>query len=378
MDFLTDGIMALTWQQLVMYAVGITLIWLAIKKGFEPALLLPMGFGAILVNLPFSGVVNQTLTGGIQANGVIEWMFHVGIEASEVMPILLFVGIGAMIDFGPLLSNPKMFLFGAAAQFGIFFTLCLAMLFGFDLKDAASISIIGAADGPTSIYVANYFKSNYQGPIMVAAYSYMALVPIVQPPVIRAITTKKERMIRMPYQPSSVSKGTKIIFPIFVTIVAGTIAPKSAELIGFLMFGNLVRECGVLDSLSASAQKELANLITLLLGISVAFKMKAEMFVTPETLLIIALGLVAFVFDTVGGVLFAKFLNLFSRNKVNPMIGAAGISAFPMASRVVHKMGRAEDPDNFLLMHAAGANVSGQIASVIAGGLIITLIENLL
>ena len=290
----------------------------------------------------------------------------------------LFIGIGAMIDFGPLLSNPKMFLFGAAAQFGIFFTLCLAMLFGFDLKDAASISIIGAADGPTSIYVANYFNSNYQGPIMVAAYSYMALVPIVQPPVIRAITTKKERMIRMPYQPSSVSKGTKIIFPIFVTIVAGTIAPKSAELIGFLMFGNLVRECGVLDSLSASAQKELANLITLLLGISVAFKMKAELFVTPETLLIIALGLVAFVFDTVGGVLFAKFLNLFSKNKVNPMIGAAGISAFPMASRVVHKMGRTEDPDNFLLMHAAGANVSGQIASVIAGGLIITLIENLL
>ena len=362
---LFGNVLNFTWQQGLMVLVGFVLIYLAIKRDMEPALLLPMGFGAILVNLPF---VNTE---------AIETLFNAGI-ASELFPLLLFIGIGAMIDFGPLLSNPKMFLFGAAAQFGIFFTLCLAMLFGFDLKDAASISIIGAADGPTSIYVANYFKSNYQGPIMVAAYSYMALVPIVQPPVIRAITTKKERMIRMPYQPSSVTKATKIIFPIFVTIVAGTIAPKSAELIGFLMFGNLVRECGVLESLSASAQKELANLITLLLGISVAFKMKAELFVTAETLLIIALGLVAFVFDTVGGVLFAKLLNLFSKNKVNPMIGAAGISAFPMASRVVHKMGRAEDPDNFLLMHAAGANVSGQIASVIAGGLIITLIKNLL
>jgi len=362
---LFGNVLNFTWQQGLMLLIGFVLIYLAIKHDMEPALLLPMGFGAVLVNLPF---VNTE---------AIETLFNAGI-ASELFPLLLFIGIGAMIDFGPLLSNPKMFLFGAAAQFGIFFTLCLAMLFGFDLKDAASISIIGAADGPTSIYVANYFKSHYQGPIMVAAYSYMALVPIVQPPVIRAITTKKERMIRMPYQPDAVPKATKIIFPIFVTIVAGTIAPKSAELIGFLMFGNLVRECGVLESLSGSAQKELANLVTLLLGISVAFKMKAELFVTVETLLIIALGLVAFVFDTVGGVLFAKFLNLFSKNKVNPMIGAAGISAFPMASRVVHKMGRAEDPDNFLLMHAAGANVSGQIASVIAGGLIITLIENLL
>ncbi len=368
MEFFSElfgNVLNFTWQQGLMLLIGFVLIYLAIKRDMEPALLLPMGFGAVLVNLPF---VNTA---------AIETLFNAGI-ANELFPLLLFIGIGAMIDFGPLLSNPKMFLFGAAAQFGIFFTLCLAMLFGFDLKDAASISIIGAADGPTSIYVANYFKSNYQGPIMVAAYSYMALVPIVQPPVIRAITTKKERMIRMPYHPGAVPKATKIIFPIFVTIVAGTIAPKSAELIGFLMFGNLVRECGVLESLSASAQKELANLITLLLGISVAFKMKAELFVTTQTLLIIALGLVAFVFDTVGGVLFAKFLNLFCKNKVNPMIGAAGISAFPMASRVVHKMGRAEDPDNFLLMHAAGANVSGQIASVIAGGLIITLIENLL
>ena len=376
MEALFSNVLNLQWQQVVMWGIGALLIYLAIARDMEPTLLLPLGFGAILVNLPFSGAVTQVIN-GVTEHGALSVLFDAGI-ANELFPLLLFIGIGAMIDFGPLLSNPKMFLFGAAAQFGIFFTLCLAMLFGFDLKDAASISIIGAADGPTSIYVANYFKSHYQGPIMVAAYSYMALVPIVQPPVIRAITTKKERMIRMPYQPDAVPKATKIIFPIFVTIVAGTIAPKSAELIGFLMFGNLVRECGVLESLSGSAQKELANLVTLLLGISVAFKMKAELFVTVETLLIIALGLVAFVFDTVGGVLFAKFLNLFSKNKVNPMIGAAGISAFPMASRVVHKMGRAEDPDNFLLMHAAGANVSGQIASVIAGGLIITLIENLL
>ena len=354
-----------TWQQLLMIVIGGVLIYLAIKKDMEPTLLLPMGFGAILVNLPF---VNTE---------AIETLFNAGI-ATELFPLLLFIGIGAMIDFGPLLSNPKMFLFGAAAQFGIFFTFIMARLIGFTLQDAGSIAIIGAADGPTSIYLANYFRSNYQGPIMVAAYSYMALVPIIQPPVIKLITTKRERQIRMPYNPSAVSGTTRVLFPIFVTIVAGTIAPKSAELIGFLMFGNLIRECGVLGSLSDTAQKTLANLVTLLLGISVAFKMKAELFVTVETLAMSGLGLVAFVFVTAGGVLFAKFLNLFLKNKVNPMIGAAGISAFPMASRVVHKLGQQEDNQNFLLMHAAGANVSGQIASVIAGGLMITLIEAML
>ena len=348
-----------------MWIIGGLLIYLAIAKDIEPSLLLPIGFGAILVNLPF---VNTE---------AIETLFNAGI-ATELFPLLLFIGIGAMIDFGPLLSNPKMFLFGAAAQFGIFFTFIMARLIGFTLQDAGSIAIIGAADGPTSIYLANYFRSNYQGPIMVAAYSYMALVPIIQPPVIKLITTKRERQIRMPYNPSAVSGTTRVLFPIFVTIVAGTIAPKSAELIGFLMFGNLIRECGVLGSLSDTAQMTLANLVTLLLGISVAFKMKAELFVTVETLAIIGLGLVAFVFDTAGGVLFAKFLNLFLKNKVNPMIGAAGISAFPMASRVVHKLGQQEDNQNFLLMHAAGANVSGQIASVIAGGLMITLIEAML
>ncbi len=362
---LFSNVLNFTWQEVLMILTGGLLIYLAVKREMEPALLLPMGFGAILVNLPFAGTE------------AVEALFNAGI-ASELFPLLLFIGIGAMIDFGPLLSNPKMFLFGAAAQFGIFFTLAAAAAAGFSLTDAASASIIAAADGPTSIYVANYFHSQYQGAIMVAAYSYMALVPIIQPPIIRAVTTREERRIRMDYNPAGVSKATRILFPILVTIIAGAVAPKSAELIGFLMFGNLIRECGVLDSLSQSAQHELANLITLLLGISVAFKMQAELFLTWQTLLILALGLLGFVFDTVGGVLFAKVLNLFSKKKVNPMIGAAGISAFPMASRVVHKMGLEEDSYNFLLMHAAGANVSGQIASVIAGGLLISLVEGLL
>lgn len=358
------------WVQMVaMWAIGGLLIFLAIKKDMEPTLLLPMGFGAILVNLPLSGAITQ----GDEV-GALDVLFNAGI-ANELFPLLLFIGIGAMIDFGPLLSNPKMLLFGAAAQFGIFFTLNLASLLGFELKDAASIAIIGAADGPTSIFVSNYFQSNYVGAIIVAAYSYMALVPIVQPPVIKLITTKKERRIRMPYKPADVSQAAKILFPIVVTVIAGLVAPRSVSLIGFLMFGNLIRECGVLKLLSESAQKELANLITLLLGITVATKMQAAAFLNPQTLMILALGLVAFVFDTVGGVLFAKVLNLFCKNKVNPMVGAAGISAFPMSARVIHKMGLQEDPHNFLLMHAAGANVAGQIASVIAGGLIINLVS---
>ena len=373
MEFLTDGIMALTWQQLVMYAVGITLIWLAIKKGVEPALLLPMGFGAILVNLPFSGVVNQTLTGGIHANGVIEWMFHVGIEASEVMPILLFIGIGAMIDFGPLLSGPSLFLFGAGAQFGIFAAILVAALLGFRLTDAASIGIIGAADGPTSILVSQVLGSRYIGAIAVAAYSYMALVPIVQPFAIRLVTTKKERCIHMDYNPKSVSKIIRIAFPIAVTMIVGLVAPQSVALVGFLMFGNLIRECGVLGTMSDTAQNILANLITLLLGITISFSMRADQFVTKDTLLILVIGLFAFVMDTIGGVLLAKFMNLFLKKKINPMIGGAGISAFPMSSRVIQKMAMEEDPTNVILMQAAGANVSGQIASVIAGGMVINL-----
>lgn len=374
MDFLWNGLLSITWQHLVMYAVGILLIWLAIKKDYEPSLLLPMGFGAILVNLPDSGALNtsiQGIGGVIEQNGIIEWLFNVGIEASEAFPLLLFIGIGAMIDFGPLLSNPKMFLFGAAAQLGIFLTISVATLLGFDIMDACSIGIIGAADGPTSILVSQALKSNYIGPIAVAAYSYMALVPIIQPFAVKLVTTKKERMIKMTYRPNSVSKGVRIAFPIVVTFIAGLVAPASVSLVGMLMFGNLIRECGCLERMSETAQNTLANLITLLLGITIAFKMQAEYFVTWQTLMIMGLGLVAFVFDSIGGVLFAKFLNLFSKEKINPMVGAAGISAFPMSARVIEKMGIQEDPTNHLLMHAVGANVSGQIASAVAGGIIL-------
>lgn len=368
----------ITWQHAVMWIIGALLIYLAIKKDMEPSLLLPMGFGAILVNLPLSGAVDQ-IYDGVKEAGVIDVLFNAGI-ANELFPLLLFVGIGAMIDFGPLLSNPKLMIFGAAAQFGIFFTLGLASLLGFSLKDAASIAIIGAADGPTSIFVANYFDSEYLGAIMVAAYSYMALVPLIQPPVIKALTTKKERLIRMPYEQKDVSKRTKILFPIIITMITGIVSPRSVALIGFLMFGNLIRECGVLNSLSETAQNVLANLITLFLGITIATKMQAEFFLTKDTLMIIALGLVAFIFDTAGGVVFAKILNLFLKDgkKINPMIGAAGISAFPMSARVVHKMGLKEDNQNFLLMHSIGVNVSGQIASVIAGGIIINLVSALI
>ena len=371
---LFSNVLNITWREVVMWVIGAVLIFLAIKKDMEPTLLLPIGFGAILVNLPLSGAVNQVYDGATE-EGIIDVLFNAGI-ANELFPLLLFIGIGAMIDFGPLLSNPKLMIFGAAAQFGIFFTLGVAALLGFDIKDAASIAIIGAADGPTSIFVANYFDSLYTGAIMVAAYSYMALVPIVQPPVIKLLTTKKERLIRMEYRPAAVSKTTRILFPIVITIITGIVSPRSVALIGFLMFGNLIRECGVLDSLSETAQKVLPNLVTLLLGLTIATKMQARYFLTLQTLMILALGLAAFIFDTAGGVLFAKLINIFlpKSKKINPMIGAAGISAFPMSARVVHKMGLKEDNQNFLLMHAVGVNVSGQIASVIAGGMILNLI----
>ncbi len=365
----------LLYKQIVMWAIGGLLIYLAIKKDMEPTLLLPMGFGAILVNIPGSGVIGP--------EGAITILSNFGI-ATELFPLLLFIGIGAMIDFGPLLANPKLMIFGAAAQFGIFFTFGAAALSGrFDIFEAASISIIGAADGPTSIFVGSELlktpeQQKVLGGIIVAAYSYMALVPIIQPPVIRLITTKKERLIRMPFVQKDVSRTTRILFPIVITIIAGVVSPESVALIGFLMFGNLIRECGVLDSLSETAQKVLANLVTLLLGITIASKMQAADFLTVNTLVIMGLGLVAFVFDTVGGVMFAKLYNLFAKEKINPMIGAAGISAFPMSARVIHKMGLKEDPQNFLLMHAIGINVSGQIASVIAGGLILSMVSQYL
>ena len=369
MDFITDLFSNLAvffsgdgWKYPVMWIIGGVLIFLAIKKEMEPTLLLPMGFGAILVNIPGADAILD--------HGVISTLYNAGI-ANELFPLLLFIGIGAMIDFGPLLSNPKLMIFGAAAQFGIFFTFCLASVFFPDLRDAASIAIIGAADGPTAISVSQKLNSAYQGPIMVAAYSYMALVPIIQPPVIKALTTKKERMIRMPYAEKAVSKTTRILFPIVITLIAGVFAPSAVSLVGFLMFGNLIRECGVLESLSETAQKVLANLITIFLGISISFQMTGDKFLNWQTIIILLLGLFAFVFDTAGGVLFAKLINLFSKKKINPMIGAAGISAFPMSGRIVHKMGLEEDPQNFLLMHSIGVNVSGQIASVIAGGMIL-------
>ena len=375
MDFLTnlgENLLTLTdnlgglvsWKIWVMWAIGGILITLAIVKKMEPTLLLPMGFGAILVNIPNSGAITQ----GTE-EGALSILFDAGI-ANELFPLILFIGIGAMIDFGPVLSNPKLMIFGAAAQFGIFFTFCLASIF-FPQLDAASIGIIGAADGPTAIVVAEKLDSQFVGAIMVAAYSYMALVPIIQPPIIKMLTTKKERMIRMDTQQVQVSKLTRILFPIIITVVAGVVAPSSVSLVGFLMFGNLIRECGVLDSLSGTAQNVLANLVTIFLGITIGTRMVASEFLKPDTLLILGLGLFAFIFDTAGGVLFAKLLNLFSKKKINPMIGAAGISAFPMSGRIVNKLGLEADNQNFLLMPAIGVNVSGQIASVIAGGLIL-------
>ncbi len=356
---LFEPIQNITGPMVIMWLIGGLLIFLAIKKKMEPTLLLPIGLGTIIVNFPKSGAIAP-----------IQELYEAGI-ANELFPLLLFIGIGAMIDFGPVLSNPKLMIFGAAAQFGIFFTLCTASIFFPNIKDAASIAIIGAADGPTAISVANAMKTPYVGAITVAAYSYMALVPIIQPPVIKLLTTKKERLIRMPYREASVSKTTRILFPIFIALLSGLFVPDSLALVGFLMFGNLIRECGVLDSLSNTAQNVLANLITIFLGLTIAFQMQASQFLRPDTLLILGLGLFAFIFDTAGGVLFAKFLNLFLKEKINPMIGAAGISAFPMSGRIVHKMGLAEDNQNFLLMHSMGVNVSGQIASVIAGGLIL-------
>ncbi len=377
-SFLWQGIASITWQQLVMYVIGGLLIYLAIEKGFEPALLMPMGFGAILVNLPMSGVIDQFSTGVGETHGIIQWLFEMGIEASEAMPLLLFIGIGAMIDFGPLLANPKLFLCGAAAQAGIFLTIIIAVALGFDLKDAASIGIIGAADGPTSILVSLTLGSRYVGAIAVAAYSYMALVPIIQPFAIKLVTTQKDRAMRMPYKPQGVTRRMRILFPILVTAIAGLVAPASVALVGFLMFGNLIRECGVLATLSNTAQNDLANLITLLLGITISFSMKADQFVRPETLMIMGLGLVAFVLDSVVGVLFVKMLNLFAPgDKINPMVGAAGISAFPMSSRVIEKLGQEADPQNHLLMHAIAANVSGQIASVVAGGVVLQYFANM-
>lgn len=371
-------------RSLAMFLIAGILIYLAIAKDYEPALLLPIGFGAILANLPpvLSGVA--AVIGTDLEPGFLKVLFNFGI-ANELFPILIFIAIGAMIDFTPLLKNPFMIFFGAAAQLGIFITFIAALfllpLIGVDDADglrirlAAAIGIIGAADGPTTLYVANLFHLNqYIGPISVAAYSYMSLVPIIQPPVIRALTTRHERLIRMDYHEDKVSRPVKIIFPIAITIIAGILVPMSVPLVGSLMFGNLIRECGVLERLSKTAQNELSNLVTILLGLTIGSTMLGKDFIQWDTAAIMLLGLFAFVFDTAGGVLFAKFLNLFLKRKVNPMIGAAGISAFPMSARVVQKMATKEDPTNFILMQAISANVAGQLGSIVAGGLIIMLV----
>ena len=378
-DFLTyTGFANVEWANIIMIAVGAFFIWLAIAKDFEPLLLIPIGLGIILGNIPFK---DAGLEIGLYEDNSVLNIFYQGVRQGWYPP-LVFLGIGAMTDFSALIANPKLMLIGAAAQFGIFAAILIACLMGFDLKDAASIGIIGAADGPTSILVSQVLGSNYMGPIAVAAYSYMALVPIIQPFAIKLVTTKKERCIHMQYNPGDVSRGMRIAFPIAVTIIVGFISPQSVALVGFLMFGNLLRECGVLHSLSQAAQNELANIITLLLGITISFSMRAEQFVNPATLMIMALGLVAFVFDTIGGVLFAKVVNVFlkmaGKPPVNPMIGGCGISAFPMSSRVVQKMAAEAEPGNIILMQAAGTNVSGQVASVIAGGLVISIVTQYL
>ena len=371
LDLFSNMIAAVTWQNMVMMLVGAFLLYLAIEKNFEPTLLLPMGFGTLLVNLPLSSAIDQ-MAGTEVVEGALSMLFRMGI-ATEILPLLILIAVGAMCDFGPLLANPKVFLFGLAAQMGIFLTMGIALLLGFNVYEAASIGIIGAADGPTSIYVATRFAPHLLGPISVAAYTYMALVPMIQPPVIMAITTEKERRMRMPAPTRTVTKRAKIFFPIAITMLGGIIAPASVSLLGFVMFGNLLRESGVTERLSQAAQNELANIVTILLGYSISATMTGEKFVNMSTLVIIAMGLMAFVLDTAGGVFTAKALNLFlpAGKKVNPMVGAAGISAFPMSARTIQKLGQKADPSNYLLMHAVGANVAGQIGSVLAGGVLL-------
>jgi carboxybiotin decarboxylase len=369
MEELLKGVLGFETGHFIMFVVAAILIYLAIAKEYEPMLLLPIGFGAIMANIPFSSAIGH--------DGFLTVLYGFGIK-TELFPILIFIAVGAMIDFSPLLQNPSLLFFGAAAQFGIFATMMVALFMGFDLKEAASIGIIGAADGPTSIYVASKFAENLLAPITVAAYSYMSLVPIIQPPVIRLLTTRKERMIRMQYKETKVPVQVRILFPIVITIIAGLIAPIGVALVGALMFGNLVRECGVLSRLSSAAQNELANLVTILLGITIGSTMEASRFVRLDTMMIMGMGLVAFIFDTAGGVLFAKFINIFLKEKVNPMVGAAGISAFPMSARVIHKMALKDDPTNYILMQAVGANVAGQLGSIVAGGLLLAIVPALL
>ncbi|MEW6717272.1 MAG: sodium ion-translocating decarboxylase subunit beta [Chloroflexota bacterium] len=358
----------ITWKMLVMLIAGGILIYLGIAKDYEPMLLIPIGFGALLTNLPLSGIAGE--------DGLLGVLYRIGIK-TEIFPLLLFIGLGAMTDFGPLLENPKMALLGAAGHIGIFATLLLAIQLGFDIFEAGSIGVIGTMDGPTVIFVASKLSPEMLAPISVAAYSYMSLVPIIQPPIMKLLTTKKERLVRMTYSKQEVSKTTRVLFPIVVTLFVTLIAPVASPLIATIMFGNLLRESGVVDRLANAAKNEIANVTTIFLGLSIGATMTGEAFIRLETLYILLLGLFAFVMDMAGGVLFGKFLYLVTGGKFNPLIGSAGISAFPMSARVVQRVGQEYDYQNFLLMHAMGANTAGQLGSVIAGGLVLALLSGL-
>ena len=366
---LFKGLLTFTWGNALMIGIGGTLIALAVLKEYEPVLLLPIGFGCMLANIP--------LTGMGEGSGLFAVLYQAGIS-TELFPLLIFVGVGAMIDFSPLLSQPKMVLLGAAGQFGIFGTLILATLMGFPLNEAASIGVIGAIDGPTSIFVATKLAPRLLAPIAVAAYSYMSLVPVIQPPLMRLLTTKAERRIRMDYAPRPISQRVRVLFPVVVTLAVGLVAPDATPLISMLMLGNLLRESGVVERLNKAAQNEIANIATLFLGLTIGSTMSAASFLNWDTIQILVLGLIAFALDTVAGLLFGKLMSFLSSGKINPLIGAAGISAFPMAGRLVAKMAQEEDIENFLLMHAMGANTAGQLGSVIAGGVLLALVSGMM
>ena len=362
------GVLNLGLGHVVMILVGSLLLYLGISKGYEPLLLLPIGFGAILVNIPLSEMMAE--------GGFIRYFYDIGVR-TEVFPLLIFIGIGAMTDFQPLLENPKIILLGAAGQFGIFITLLLALALGFDKLDAVAVSIIGACDGPTAIYVSSKFAPHMLGAVSVAAYSYMSLVPLIQPPIMRALTTQKERMIVMGAVRQPISQTTKIMFPIVVTVFASILAPKGAPLIGTVMLGNLMKECGVVDRLKKASENEIANIVTLLLGLCIGATMEAEKFLRTETLIILALGFVAISLDTAVGVLFGKLMCALTGGKINPLIGAAGISAFPMSARVVQTEGQKYNKKNYLLMHAMSANAGGQIGSVIAAAVMLSVLQGM-
>lgn len=365
LTYFSHDFLSLHIGDIVMILIGLVLVYLAIVKEYEPVLLLPIGFGCILANLGMAASAD--------GEGFLSVLYRAGIQ-SELFPLLIFIGVGGMIDFSPLLAQPHLALLGAAGQFGIYCTLILATLLGFNLNEAASIGIIGAIDGPTAIYVAGRLAPHMLAPIAVAAYSYMSLIPIIQPPVMKLLTTRKERLIRMDYSPKPVSKRARIIFPIAVTIIISILAPTAAPLIAALMLGNLLKESGVVERLNSSAQNEIINIATLFLGLTIGGTMTSGSFLNWQTLMILALGLLAFIIDTIAGLLFGKLMAVVTKGKINPLIGACGISAFPMAGRLSAKMAQDEDFENFILMHAMGSNTAGQLGSVIAGGLLLTLV----